>query len=31
MPSFAIKMIKGKDYMAGQIPTVYEGKKFAKA
>jgi len=31
MPGFAIKMIKGKDYMAGQIPTIYEGKKFAKA
>jgi NADH dehydrogenase FAD-containing subunit len=31
MPSFAIKMIKGKDYMAGQIPTIFEGKKFAKA
>lgn len=31
MPAFAISMIKGKDYMAGQIPTVWEGKQFTKA
>ena len=31
MPGFAISMIKGKDYMAGQIPTIFEGKKYAKA
>jgi NADH dehydrogenase FAD-containing subunit len=31
MPGFAIKMIKGKDYMVGQIPAISEGKKFAKA
>ncbi|KAL1586878.1 hypothetical protein WHR41_03979 [Cladosporium halotolerans] len=30
-PGFMVSMIKGKDYMAGQIPTIYEGKKFAKA
>lgn len=31
MPGFAISMIKGKDYMAGQIPTIFEGKKYVKA
>jgi NADH dehydrogenase FAD-containing subunit len=31
MPAFAISMIKGKDYMAGEIPKILEGKQFTKA
>jgi hypothetical protein len=31
LPSFAVSFAKGKDYMVGQIPTILEGKKFAKA
>lgn len=30
-PGVMVSMFKGKDYMAGQIPTVYEGKKYTKA
>lgn len=31
MPAFAVSFAKGKDYMAGQIPTIFEGKKYTKA
>ena len=31
MPGFAVSMIKGKDFMIGQIPSITQGKKWAKA
>lgn len=31
LPSMAVKMIKGKDYMTGMMPGITEGTKWAKA
>lgn len=31
MPGFAVSMVKGKDYMAGQIPSILQGSKWSKA
>ncbi|KAF2161794.1 hypothetical protein M409DRAFT_27851 [Zasmidium cellare ATCC 36951] len=31
IPGFVVSMVKGKDYMIGQIPGFTEGKKFVKA
>lgn len=31
LPSFAVKMIKSKDYMIGQAPKTVSGEQFAKA
>jgi NADH dehydrogenase FAD-containing subunit len=31
LPGFMVSMAKGKDYMAGQIPGMHQGTKYAKA
>lgn len=31
LPGLMVSMFKGKDYMAGQIPTIHQGNKFTKA